>query len=444
MGASRLAIASIVFSLLVAGVWTEEAAIGDEIAEPEEASDSVLKQELELLRSKIEDLAIGISDRTRELKNRDDLIKNLEKIIQEKSATISTLNSQIESLQKKGALDAEELLGKAYTRAAELEKQVDNLRNELETQSNNRGSLEARASEAEKKVQELILKLENLEKTNDEQKRLIRKTERALQVAKEELIIVQLEATTKLEELTKIHGAWLPPWFATHISYCQNLVETHWKEHGKPALDVVLQKASDKSAQAQKWLEPHLEIVKTRWVPAVKERWVILVTSAEPYVQQVSTKTMEVYETSKNTIAPHVEKVQKVADPYLEEAKKLSKPYIDQVATVTKPHVEKVRITLKPYTKRVVRVYRKLHKSVAAYHRQVEASIEEHLKKYELTKPLVTKELAWYMASATLALAIFIVYRLVSCILWSKMRKSTQNGQTKHAHRRPKRRHADN
>lgn len=52
-----------------------------------------------------------------------------------------------------------------------------------------------------------------------------------------------------------------------------------------------------------------------RWVPAVKERWVILVTSAEPYVQQVSTKTMEVYETSKNMIAPHV---QKVADPYLQ------------------------------------------------------------------------------------------------------------------------------
>lgn len=442
MGASRLVIASIVFFLLVAGVWAEEAAIGDGIAEPE-PSDSALKRELELLRSKIQDLEIGISDRTRELNNRDDRIKNLEKIIQEKSATISTLNSQIESLQKKGALDAEELLGKAYTRAAGLEKQVDNLRNELETQSNNRGALEARASEAEKKVQELILKLENLEKTNDEQKHLIRKTERALQVAKEELTIVQLEATAKLEELTKIHGAWLPPWFATHISYCQNLVETHWKEHGKPALDVVLQKASDKSAQAQKWLEPHLEIVKTRWVPAVKERWVILVTSAEPYVQQVSTKTMEVYETSKNTIAPHVQKVQKVADPYLQEAKKLSKPYIDQVATVTKPHVEKVRITLKPYTKRVVLVYRKLHKSVAAYHRQVEASIKEHLKKYELTKPLVTKELVWYMASATLALAIFFVYRLLACILWSKMRKSTQNGQTKHAHRRPKRRHAD-
>lgn len=442
MGASRLVIASIVFFLLVAGVWAEEAAIGDGIAEPE-PSDSALKRELELLRSKIQDLEIGISDRTRELNNRDDRIKNLEKIIQEKSATISTLNSQIESLQKKGALDAEELLGKAYTRAAGLEKQVDNLRNELETQSNNRGALEARASEAEKKVQELILKLENIEKTNDEQKHLIRKTERALQVAKEELIIVQLEATAKLEELTKIHGAWLPPWFATHISYCQNLVETHWKEHGKPALDVVLQKASDKSAQAQKWLEPHLEIVKTRWVPAVKERWVILVTSAEPYVQQVSTKTMEVYETSKNTIAPHVQKVQKVADPYLQEAKKLSKPYIDQVATVTKPHVEKVRITLKPYTKRVVLVYRKLHKSVAAYHRQVEASIKEHLKKYELTEPLVTKELVWYMASATLALAIFFVYRLLACILWSKMRKSTQNGQTKHAHRRPKRRHAD-
>lgn len=55
MGASRLVIASIVFFLLVAGVWAEEAAIGDGIAEPE-PSDSALKRELELLRSKIQDL----------------------------------------------------------------------------------------------------------------------------------------------------------------------------------------------------------------------------------------------------------------------------------------------------------------------------------------------------------------------------------------------------
>ncbi|XP_026663655.2 uncharacterized protein LOC103715520 isoform X3 [Phoenix dactylifera] len=432
MGAWKLVIALIAISSVVVGIWAD-AGIEDEIAGTE-ASNSALRLELEQLRTKISALESSISCQNKELKSKDESIAQLEKTIQERSASIASLQSEIESLQKKGSVDAEELVGKASARAVELEKQVEKLRNEIESQTRKRLALEARASEAEKKLQ----------KTNNEQKRRIQKTESALQLAEEELLRAQLEATAKSKQLTEVHGAWLPPWFAYHISHCQELVATHWKEQAKPALDVFLQKASDKSAQAKKWAEPHLVTAKTKWIPAFKQQWMIFLTHAEPYMRTISIKTVEVYKASKSTIAPHILKIQELADPYYQEAKKFSKPYIDQVATVTKPHVEKVRVVLKPYRKHVVRAYGKFLKSATAYHHQVQAAVQEHLKKHELTKPLATKELVWFVASALLALPIFFLYRLLSDIFCSKKtRKPARNAHANHAHRRPKRRHAD-
>ncbi|KAG6467464.1 hypothetical protein ZIOFF_074720 [Zingiber officinale] len=48
---------------------------------------------------------------------------------------------------------------------------------------------------------------------------------------------------------------------------------------------------------------------------------------------------------------------------------------------------------------------------------QVQVGIQEFFKNHEITKPLATKELVWFMASAFLALPIFLVYRLLSYIL---------------------------
>ncbi|XP_008798121.2 uncharacterized protein LOC103713104 isoform X1 [Phoenix dactylifera] len=414
MGASKLLISLIIFSVVVVGVLAD-AGIEDEIAGTG-ATHAALRLELEQLRTKISALESSISDRTKELKGKDENTAQLERTVQEKSARIASLQSEIESLQKKGSVDAEELVGKVSARAVELEKQVEKLRNEIESQTRKSNALEAQAIGAEKKVQDLNLKLESLQKTNDEQKRRIQKTERALQLAEEELLRAQLEATARSKQLTEVHGAWLPPWLAYHISHFQELAATHWKERAKPVLVVFLQKASEKSAQAQKWAEPHLETAKTKWIPAIKEQWMIFVTHAEPYRQTVSTKTVEVYEASKTTITMHIVKIQELADPYYQEAKKLSKPYIDQVATVTKPHVEKVRVALNPHTKRVVQAYGKFLESATTYHRQAQAAVHEHLKKHELTKPLATKELVWFMASALLALPIFFLYRLLSDI----------------------------
>nr|XP_009403038.1 PREDICTED: uncharacterized protein LOC103986684 isoform X2 [Musa acuminata subsp. malaccensis] len=442
MEASKLLIASTVICLVFVGAWADAGA-EEEVVVQHLAPDSALKLELEQLRSKISALEASILDRTRDLKSKDETITHLEMIIEEKSKTLLSLQSEIESVQK-GAGDAEELVKKAHARAGELEKQMAKLRNDIELQNKRRVALDVQAGETEKKVGELNLKLENLQKINDEQKRRIQKTEHALHVAEEELMRAQLETRAKSKELSQAHGAWLPRWFAAHINRYLELAATYWKHHAKPTLDVFLHKALEKSAQAQKRMEPHLEMAKNKWIPAIKERWVILATNAEPYVHTLSAKTVEVYHTSKDAIATHVVKVQELGGPYFQAAKRFSKPYIDQVATITKPHFKKVQFALKPYKKRIVRAYGKFHKSATVYHHQVQAGIHEHLKKYELTKPLATKELVWFMASALLALPIFLVYRFLSDILCSKnTRKPTRNAHGSHTHRRPKRRHPD-
>ncbi|KAJ6809193.1 uncharacterized protein M6B38_161380 [Iris pallida] len=439
MAISKLAMLWIVFSLMVVGLRAEP----EEVTVEPVASDSGLKFEIERLRSKISSLESSISDKSQELKSKDDSISQLENTIQEKSASIASLQSEVESLQKKGALDDEKLAGKAHARAGELEKQVEKLKVEIETRTKKSDAMEERAITTEKKVGELNIALENLEKVNEDQKRKLQKTERALQVAEEELLRVHLEATSKSKVISEIHGAWLPPWLATHIARYQDLAATHWNEHGKPVLDVFLQKASEKSAQAQKWAEPHLETAKTKWIPVVKEKWVTFTTFIEPHVHTVSTRSVEVYEVCRSTITPHIVKVQELSGPYVQEARKVSKPYIDRIATITKPHVERAHVVLKPYTNRAVYAYGKFLESATTYHQQVQGAVQEKLIKHELTKSLATKELVWFLASASLALPIYFLYKIFLAPFCKKATNPTTDAHANHTHRKHKRRHAD-
>lgn len=48
----------------------------------------------------------------------------------------------------------------------------------------------------------------------------------------------------------------------------------------------------------------------------MKEKWLVVKTSAEPHVQTLKAKTIETYEISKAAIAPHVTKAQEIVDPY--------------------------------------------------------------------------------------------------------------------------------
>jgi hypothetical protein len=179
-----------------------------------------------------------------------------------------------------------------------------------------------------------------------------------------------------------------------------------------------------------------------KWVP-VKEKLVVLKKNAEPYIQKVSTRSVELYESSWDAVTPHVVKAKEFAHPYYQEAKKFSKPYIDQVAEITKPHVEKVRTALKPYTKRVVHAYGSFLESATTYHRQAQATILDYLHQHEITKSLATKELVWFLASALLALPVFVIYRLLINTFCTKKPKRSRGGNGNHGHRRHKRRHTD-
>ena len=103
--------------------------------------------------------------------------------------------------------------------------------------------LEARANIAEKKIHELNLKLENLQKIGDEQKTRVPKAEHLLKVANEEMLMAKLEAASISEELVKVHRRWVPCWLAVHLRYFQSYIVTHWNDHGRPALDLLIQKA---------------------------------------------------------------------------------------------------------------------------------------------------------------------------------------------------------
>ena len=108
--------------------------------------------------------------------------------------------------------------------------------------------LEARANVAEKKIHELNLKQENLhqkkkKKIGDEQKTRVRKAEHLLKVAGEEMLMAKLETASVSEELVKVHRRWVPCWLAVHLRYFQSYIVTHWNDHGRPALDLLIQKA---------------------------------------------------------------------------------------------------------------------------------------------------------------------------------------------------------
>nr|XP_043628562.1 myosin-4-like [Erigeron canadensis] len=439
---------SFLFALIFTQINADESGDGAPVLAASDDSES-FRIQLDQLSSKIQSLESTVDKKIEELKIKDEVIvgkekeiAEKEKVIKEKVDSITSLKSEVASLKVKGSSDAKEQVQKAHMRSQELEKQVEKLQMELDLKASLREALETRSKELEKKMLEINPKLQNLQQTIEDQKAKLKKTERALKVAEEELMKTKNEATQKIKELTEVHSAWLPPWLAVQLSSTQSYVEARWIEHGKPALEILAQKALEKKAQAEKWAEPHIETVKTKWIPAAKEQWVMVMTNAEPHIQLATDRTKNFYFQSKEVLTPHVIKVKEAVDPHFQVAKKFCKPYIDQVAVATKPHLDKARETMKPYTNEAVQAYGKFLESATKYHNQVQGTVEESLKRHEITRPLATKEFIWFAASALLALPVIFLFRTLS-IFFVTAKKPAKNSKPSHARRKAKRAHSD-
>lgn len=50
----------------------------------------------------------------------------------------------------------------------------------------------------------------------------------------------------------------------------------------------------------------------------MKDKWLSSVTQIRPHVESLTAKTIEVYHASKDSIQPHVVKVQEMVDPHFQ------------------------------------------------------------------------------------------------------------------------------
>ncbi|XP_051132152.1 uncharacterized protein LOC127252144 isoform X2 [Andrographis paniculata] len=320
---------------------------------------------LHRLKSKISLLEASIEDQAVELTRKDGSIEHMEKLIAERSNILTSLQAKIQSFQ--GSSQAE-LMANVKTRVNELEKQVVTIKRVIEEQNKKKDALKTRANVAEEKIKELNLKLENLQRINDEQKSRILKIQDALQMAELKMLKAKLEASLVSEQLKEVNQAWLPPWVSAHLSHCQSFVSTYWNEFGRPTLDQFIQKACEQKNEVGKWVQHYSERIKSKWFPAIKEKYSAIVDDFYPLMQSFSAQVIGYYQLSLSTIKPHIENTIEIMSPYFQEAKIVVMPYVNQISDITKPYLDKVILFSEPYWQEMVQYNRKITTIVGEYH----------------------------------------------------------------------------
>lgn len=57
--------------------------------------------------------------------------------------------------------------------------------------------------------------------------------------------------------------------------------------------------------------------VVQKWIPSLREQMLTHKTSADPYIQSVTARTLEAFETSKSVVIPYIIQVREKTAPYL-------------------------------------------------------------------------------------------------------------------------------
>ncbi|XP_013588506.1 uncharacterized protein BNAC01G08320D isoform X4 [Brassica napus] len=339
------------------------------------------------LKSTVSSLQSIIKEKNQELHSKEEQIRVLELYIREKSYLFETDIDFIQSENPvKHGSEAEE---KVY----ELEKQVLRLKGEVELQRNKRLQVEARAETADEKVEEFN---------------------------------------------SKIDMKWFFSKLGLKPNKTQAYLKTLWHQHLSPNLHITLQQVSLKIKQVQKWSEPHIETMSSKWIPSIKEACVTLTIYLEPKVHYLTEKSIEVLSMSKQAFTPHIIQGFDVSRYYLEVIRTHTSPYTSQIMTIAKPHLEKVQVALEPYTEHVRHGFKKLVDSTKVYHQQA----QEMLKNNEITKPVATMDLAWVGATALIGFPLIFIIKFLSAVSNPKgKRRYNHKQEPSTGYRRAKRRH---
>ncbi|KAM1105427.1 hypothetical protein ACFX13_002451 [Malus domestica] len=80
------------------------------------------------------------------------------------------------------------------------------------------------------------------------------------------------------EDLTKVHGGWLPHTFGVHVDYFQTYIVTYWNELGRPAFNLGIEKALKMKARGKGWAG----IIN--WIPRLKKQSLEFKAYLEPNI----------------------------------------------------------------------------------------------------------------------------------------------------------------
>ncbi|XP_021318416.1 uncharacterized protein LOC8072308 isoform X2 [Sorghum bicolor] len=348
------------------------------------------EQENQMLRSKVASLEDEISRRKEET-------SELESVVRDRTAQMATLVGDLELLQKLNLGDDESVM-KANTHDGMLEKQIERLGNDLEDQIRKGESLEARAIEAERSLEEFGRKLEHAEKTNIDQKKKIQDLSDRLQYAEDKLSTLENEAKSKAEELAKVLGI-LPVSQRFSIFFLQGSMAC-FQVHGM-------------------WLPHWLSVRVLRYqklVPVAKDHLDALRNTTAALASAVANCTSTAYRVCRDVIQACAVTAGGFADNYWQ---RFSQPYLSRIVAASEPHLSRASVVLEPYMRPATSAWRSLVSFTSEYHHQVQNGVKRLLEGNELLTPLSVSadKLAWITAPALLALPVLSIYKIVSAIV---------------------------
>jgi hypothetical protein len=340
-------------------------------------------------------------------------IKQKEMVLDQRENTISDLESEVrqhQHTQKEGSdSEVEVELEAALSTIKELETLVGRLRDESEKLEQEAKGLINRAESAQNKAATDLSEKERALKAVAEQESRLRTVEKGLEIAEAAMLKAQAEGETKAKELAATHKAWLPHWAATHTAALQRSVSSGWSTHGDPVVESLKRTASGRVADAHSFLKPHLETLNTKVNPVIRERWQQITLAVAPYLERV----VKSGASSKEYLAPQVEKVHSTVQPYIQMVKEKSAPYVDQASNLLAPHLERVNTIAGPHYQRVLT-------TANSYHEQLQETVKENLQKHEALASLATKETVWFLAAALLGLPIVAVVTVIRSLFSGK------------------------